>query len=120
MNIGEKLKSAMKRMNISQNMLARQVGISQAYVSLICSGKKIPTIGTLTQIANCLGIPVGRLMADGTAQPGDLSTERLVPNDEEERILRRYRSMSERDKAVVYCIVDQLCGFHEIQQQECS
>lgn len=102
MSIANTLIRAMEQAGISQTQLAEQVGVTQSYISQICAGKKVPTIATLTRIGGALGMPIQEFLKD------EVPPEYLEPTPDEARILTLYRSMSERDQAVVCGIVEQL------------
>ncbi|MBQ7785795.1 MAG: helix-turn-helix transcriptional regulator [Clostridia bacterium] len=56
MNVGSVLSAAMEQKRINQTALAQQVGVSQSYISQICSGRKVPTVSVLNRISECLDI----------------------------------------------------------------
>ena len=58
MNVGSVLSAAMEKKHINQTALAQQVGVSQSYISQICSGRKVPTVSVLDRISDCLEMDV--------------------------------------------------------------
>ena len=56
MNVGSVLSAAMEQKHINQTALAQQVGVSQSYISQICSGRKVPTVNVLNRISECRDI----------------------------------------------------------------
>src|SRR5215470_17960133 len=59
--IGQKLRQARERKNMSVRGLARYVGVSPSLVSQIERGRVMPSVGTLYSIANELGLVVDDL-----------------------------------------------------------
>lgn len=51
-----KLKQLLKDKGLSQNSLARELGVSEMTVSSWVSGKRFPTVETLDRVATVLGI----------------------------------------------------------------
>lgn len=102
MSIATTLVQAMEQTGISQCQLAEQVGVTQSYISQICTGKKIPTISVLTRIGEIFGLSVQEFLRDGDVQ------QLLVPTSDEAHILTLYRSMSKHDQAIVCGVVEQL------------
>lgn len=47
--------SAMKAQNMTQNVLGEMVGVSGAYISLIASGNRTPTLMVARRILDALG-----------------------------------------------------------------
>lgn len=100
------LTRTMRRLKVTQPELAARAGVTQSYISQICSGKKIPTIGTLRRICDALGIPTSDLIcADEDERKTNAET---VLSEEEQHLLRCYRAMSPKDKTVVFGLVDRL------------
>ena len=56
--IGNSIKLARKSKKIQQYHVAKKAGISQSYLSLVEAGLKIPSMETLTLIADALGMTV--------------------------------------------------------------
>lgn len=64
MNIGEQIKKYRTKANISQKELGKRLGVSQQQIAQYESGKRIPKIETINNIAGALGIGVRRLYPD--------------------------------------------------------
>ena len=60
MNVGSVLSAAMEQKHINQTALAQQVGVSQSYISQICSGRKVSS-----SAISCA--PSGKLGLTGSA-----------------------------------------------------
>lgn len=57
MNIGRAIKTIRSRHKISQQILAKEVGVSQGYLSLIEKGLREPGFDLINQVANTLKVP---------------------------------------------------------------
>lgn len=64
MPIGEKIKYWRKKRNMTQAALAEKLLITPSNISQIENGSRSPTIATIEQIADALGIDVAELMSD--------------------------------------------------------
>jgi len=62
MNVGQKIKEERMKKNIKQFELAKEVGISNSFLSDIEVGRSNPSIDTLKKIANVLGINTSKLI----------------------------------------------------------
>jgi len=62
----EKLSLYMKKANMNQSQLAKDLGVSKATVSCWLSGKTFPRIDTVQNIADCLNCTVGQLTVSHT------------------------------------------------------
>jgi len=57
-NLGKKITQLRQQKGLNQESLAVRTGLSRSYITLMESGKKIPTISTLSLIADCLGVEI--------------------------------------------------------------
>lgn len=64
MEIGAAIALIRKEKGIKSYVVAEEVGITHAYLSLIENKKRIPTLGTLEKIAKALTVPVSRLVRE--------------------------------------------------------
>jgi transcriptional regulator with XRE-family HTH domain len=60
--LGERIREERTRRGITQAMLARQLDLSVAYVSLIERGGRNPPYTTVVDIARALGVTTARLV----------------------------------------------------------
>lgn len=60
--LGQNLKRIRIEKGISQNKIARTLGIDRAFISNIENGKTNPTLSTIAKIAKAIGVSVGELM----------------------------------------------------------
>lgn len=58
MNVGQAIKLCRTQRGISQTDLAHQAECSVSYLSMLENNKRDPTLSTLENIADALGIPV--------------------------------------------------------------
>ena len=62
MDFGRALRVTRAARGISQQELAERSGVSASYISLIESGKREPTIGSMRKLAEALHIPLDLMM----------------------------------------------------------
>ena len=60
--LAENMKKIRARKHMSQGDICRELGVDRAYISTIESGKQNPTLATIENIANALGVSVGELL----------------------------------------------------------
>lgn len=58
-----RLKALRQERELSQEALARKVGVSREYIARLETGKHDPPLSTLEKIAKALGVPVTDLLA---------------------------------------------------------
>lgn len=63
MNI-ERLKELLAEKNITQAQLSEMVGVSQAFISYVLNGYKVPSVAVIKNIAAHLGVSVDELLAE--------------------------------------------------------
>jgi len=65
-NSAKKLGNNMKRIRLAKQMsqgdICRKLGVDRSYISNVESGKKNPTLSTITKLAKALGVSVGELL----------------------------------------------------------
>ncbi len=72
MKVGEVIKLIRTKRGISQKEMAEKFRISPNYLSLIEAAKKIPSVGTISDFANQLGISKEALLFVSTDIPHEL------------------------------------------------
>ncbi len=82
MNLGKSIKLCRTSRGLSQDELAKKIGKSISYISLIEQGKRDPAISTVEEIARALGVPVS-LLTFLAAEPGELKG---VPEDVRDKL----------------------------------
>lgn len=74
--IGTRVKEARILMGISQEQLSWDTNLSASYISLIETGKKKPSLGSLLRISNSLGITIDELLSGNQIHnPTDYQTD---------------------------------------------
>ena len=106
MNIGMTIRGYRLQKGMSQGDIEKRTGLLRCYLSRVENGHTIPSLDTLSKIANALDMPLSQFFAeDSLAQ--DLDTTRL--NDEELRFLsqiRRYTTnLNESDRKLLLAMV---------------
>jgi len=71
MNLGRSIKLCRTNRGLSQEELARKIGLSVSYISLIEKGKRDPAMSTVEEIAAAVGVPLS-LLTFLAAEPGEL------------------------------------------------
>ncbi|PIQ92251.1 MAG: DNA-binding protein [Parcubacteria group bacterium CG11_big_fil_rev_8_21_14_0_20_39_22] len=65
-NSAKKLGNNMKKLRLEKGMsqgdICRKLGVDRSYISNVESGKKNPTLSTITKLAKALGVSVGELL----------------------------------------------------------
>ena len=64
MTVGEKIREARKKLGLTQNALARRLGIPYQGISQYERGTRNPKLETLNRIADSLGVPLSQLLPD--------------------------------------------------------
>ena len=100
--VGQRIKTARERKNMTQEDLAALIDISPAHISVIERGTKIPRIDTFAAIANALGVSADELRVDvvdhassGVASELSAAIEDL-PRDEKMRVLKVISALLDR------------------------
>jgi transcriptional regulator with XRE-family HTH domain len=60
--LGENLKKIRTKKNITQTELAKTLGVDKSFVSNIENGKTNPTLSTITNLAQTLGMSTNELL----------------------------------------------------------
>ena len=92
--VGQRIKAAREKKNMTQEDLAARIDISPTHVSVIERGTKIPRVDTFVSIANVLGVSADELLVDvvdrasvGVASELSAAIEAL-PHEEKMRVLK--------------------------------
>lgn len=76
--LGKRIREERLRLNLTQEKLAEDIGISTAYLGQIERGERSVTLDKLIPLANRLGVTVDFLLADYIVSVGDdMSLNRL-------------------------------------------
>lgn len=100
--VGQRIKAAREKKNMTQEDLAARIDISPTYVSVIERGTKIPRVDTFVSIANVLGVSADELLVDvvdrasvGVASELSAAIEAL-PHEEKMRVLKVVSALIDR------------------------
>lgn len=69
MNIGDRLKAALKARDMSQTALAKRLGLKHQAVNQWANDRGRPSVQRLQEIADVLGLTVSELLGDAEAAP---------------------------------------------------
>lgn len=120
----DRLAEAMKEKKLTQKALSVAIGITDAYMSQISTGKRKPAPRTAKDLAEALGVNVEWLM-DGTgAKKPDLSREELIaetvasvlndkPGSFQERVIKMLASLTYEEKVFLQGVIDSLASQKE-------
>jgi transcriptional regulator with XRE-family HTH domain len=106
MKIGMMIRGYRLQKGMSQGDIEKRTGLLRCYLSRVENGHTVPSLDTLSKIANALDVPLAQFFSDGTLDR-ELDTHRL--NDEELRFLnqiRRYSmNLNESDRKLLLAMV---------------
>ena len=68
--LGQRIQNARNKKKLSQEGLARQLNHSRELISFIERAQRTPTIDTLVEIANALGVSADDLLVDSLTYGG--------------------------------------------------
>ena len=72
MQLGKSIKLCRTNLGLSQQDLAKKIGLSVSYISMIEQGKRDPTISNVQHISKALGVPMS-LLTFLAAEPEELN-----------------------------------------------
>lgn len=100
--VGQRIKAAREKKNMTQEDLAARIDISPTHVSVIERGTKIPRVDTFVSIANVLDVSADELLVDvvdrasvGVASELSAAIEAL-PHEEKMRVLKVVSALIDR------------------------
>ena len=62
MNLGNRIRARRETLELTQEQLARATGLSSQYISLIEQDKRVPSVSSLSRLAEELGVMVDYLI----------------------------------------------------------
>lgn len=101
MDIGSRLETLLKEKGWPQKTLAKHIGISQAYVSQICRGVRMPSSDVIRSICKALEVPVSYLL--------DEMGECYLTH-REKLLLGSYRKLSLPEQSLISRMIDALAS----------
>ena len=106
MKIGAMIRSQRLQKGLSQGDIEKKTGLLRCYLSRVENGHTVPSLDTLSKIAQALDLPIAQFFADDTLGR-QFNTQKL--SDEELRFLtqiRRYSSnLNESDRKLLLAMV---------------
>lgn len=100
--VGQRIKTAREKKNMTQEDLAALVDISPTHVSVIERGSKIPRLDTFVAIANVLEVSADSLLVDVVDHATKSVASELsaaiedLPRDEKMRVLKVISALLDR------------------------
>ena len=76
--LGKRIREERLRLNLTQEKLAEEVGVSTAYIGQIERGERSLTLDKLIKVVNRLGVTVDFLLADYVVTTDDNSINILI------------------------------------------
>lgn len=76
MTVGERIKEARKKCNLTQRQLGKKLGVSQQMIGQFENNKNPPKIETISKIANALNVPLFKLL--GWEHAEDYIADRIL------------------------------------------
>lgn len=112
--IGERIRTARKEQGLTLDFLATRTGFSKSYLSQIENMKREPTIGTLTKIAQALGIDAMFLIS-GVQQGVDRADFALVRADERKVMPDAFRHKGHKYESLAFKMKDRLMDAYLVE-----
>ena len=107
MGIGKRLKNLRADLGITQEQLAKEIGVSGNYISEIEKEKKSPSEPIYIAIEFKFGLN-GAWLKKGTGEK--YVQEKFPPTKKEAEFIQSFREMPEEDKKIFLALVDKLGG----------
>jgi transcriptional regulator with XRE-family HTH domain len=104
----ENLKNLRENAGLSQEKLANQLGVAQQSIHSYERGIYEPDIATLKQLAAFFNTSVDYLIGNTDIPYRIVKTDKYDLNDEEAEILRKYRSLTAKNRNSLRLILDSL------------
>ena len=76
--LGKRIREERLRLNLTQEKLAEEVGVSTAYIGQIGRGERSLTLDKLVKVVNRLGVTIDFLLADYVIATDDTSINLLI------------------------------------------
>jgi len=96
---GQKIKAARLSRNMSQTLLAEQIGVAPSTIAMYETGQRFPVLENLDALADALNLPMSYFLEDAPAADHQLDSDfpRFLAgnqSDNEQQLLAFYRSMN--------------------------
>jgi transcriptional regulator with XRE-family HTH domain len=112
MNIGATIRDYRLQRALSQGDIEKRTGLLRCYLSRVENGHTVPSLETLTKIAQALDMPLAQFFAE-QAEVGQAQPSSKVSDDELQFLsqIRRYSSsLNESDKKLLLAMVKKFAG----------
>ena len=112
MNIGATIRDYRLQRTLSQGDIEKRTGLLRCYLSRVENGHTVPSLETLTKIAQALDIPLAQFFAE-QAKGGQALPSSKVSDDELQFLsqIRRYSSsLNDSDKKLLLAMVKKFAG----------
>jgi transcriptional regulator with XRE-family HTH domain len=113
MNIGETIRKFRLQKGMSQGDIEKRTGLLRCYLSRVENGHTVPSLDTLSKIAESLEIPLSQFFSEA---PGDGANGKSLPQLSEEEVrflsqIRRYASnLNDSDRKLVLAMVKKMAA----------
>jgi transcriptional regulator with XRE-family HTH domain len=113
MNIGETIRKFRLQKGMSQGDIEKRTGLLRCYLSRVENGHTVPSLDTLSKIAESLEIPLGQFFAEPSHDGGN---GKSLPQLSEEEVrflsqIRRYASnLNDSDRKLVLAMVKKMAA----------
>lgn len=118
-DFGTRLRETMHEAKVSQKALSEKVGVSDAYISMLCSNKNNPSKRTIDDIASALGVNSEWLISGTGPKQPDPSREELIaetvasvlndkPGSFQERVIKLLASLTYEEKVLLENVINRL------------
>jgi transcriptional regulator with XRE-family HTH domain len=112
MNIGETIRNYRLQKGMSQGDIEKRTGLLRCYLSRVENGHTIPSLDTLSKIANAMDLQLGQFFADHFSNGNGRNLPPLT--EEEVRFLtqiRRYSmNLNDSDRKLVLAMVKKMAA----------
>ncbi len=112
MNIGETIRNYRLQKGMSQGDIEKRTGLLRCYLSRVENGHTIPSLDTLSKIANAMELPLGQFFADHLSNGNTKNLPALT--EDEVRFLtqiRRYSmNLNDSDRKLVLAMVKKMAA----------
>ena len=112
MKIGSKIKKLRKKKNLSQEELAKSIGVNPNHLSKLETGKYLPSIAVLKKITEILEVSADYLLSDSDEEAEEIKFE-------DEAFVEKIRvlnTLEGKDKEAILHIIDSILTKKKMQK----
>lgn len=103
MEVGNNVKQIAKERGITQSQIAEALGVTQAFISALYTGKKIPSLDMLLKLCDFLNVSPNTLLGVDLK-----SNSTYCLSNVESDLLEKFRLLTLRDKEAVIGLIGSL------------